>query len=204
MSLTASTSGPGPLSPAPTAAPATLDGNEQLSHLIVFLEARQPPADVAAFCAAAMEASLAPSGDTADLLRVLERARELDLAQSSFSAATVLACLLARLRTVAPLVPSVHYDALLLLAAIPSAAPRRSALKAHLDTLELVVGDLLALLGRWSSGPQLDQLCSIFAPLVLRARDPTSPYVRGDTPLLPEVLRELVVAWCAEVPPKAP
>ena len=31
-----------------------------------------------------------------------------------------------------------------------SAAPRRSALKAHLDTLELVVGDLLALLGRWS------------------------------------------------------
>ena len=56
---------------------------------------------------------------------------------------------------------------------------------------------MLSWLGKWCGGMPLvlDEVCPLFAPLVLRPRDAQSPYVEADGPLLGSVLREMVLAW---------
>lgn len=165
--------------------------SDQLARFIVFLESKERPSDPVSFVRDA--AKNAKGKEVEELKEMLHKQPDLELQSCSFSCSTVLSVVFHLLSVLAPLVPVAHYDSIMLLQEIASPPLRNAALRIEVESLDLVVGDLLSLIGRWSSGFQLDDICSPFASYILRPRDAAAPHCKADSCVVG--LGNLVVAW---------
>ena len=170
--------------------------NEQLSKFIVFLDGL----DAAHIPRPLMQFVADSKSETSDEVKGLEKdlARQGDLIElsPSLKPLSVMCVLIQMLERSSPLIPVASYDLVLLTASIPDKHIRRTQLLALIETLDLVVSDLLSLFAKFVETDEnlAKELASFSWQWLLRPKDPFAAYVREDGQKMAEAVKEMILA----------